>query len=359
MAEPTKTPLHEKLESIGGSFADWDGWLWFEGLGDTIKEYEAVRNDVGIWDLAPLIKWEFTGPDATKAADWLNGNNVGGLKVGGVRYGPFLNADGAIVDDGTIYKLSEDHLFVMTNGEDHDEHWAENTKQFDVEIKNVARQMPHVAIQGPRSREVVQSLTDVDISGMKYFNFVPEKVTLGGATGYLARTGFSGELGYEFFYAPDQADKIWQSIYVDKNITPFGTSAIEILRLEAGLMVRGDDYEPEETNPFDVGLDRFIHWDKDFLGKSVIIGLRDNSANAYKTLQLQSLPEGGEAVLYQGAEVGVVSSGAAESPRFGCIAGARIAKSAAVDGTKVEVEEAEAIVATWSIYDPEKKKVRS
>jgi aminomethyltransferase len=306
-----------------------------------------------------LIKWDFSGPDATKAADWLTSNDIGGLKVGGVRYGPFLNAAGAVVDDGTIYKLAEDHVLVMTNGEDHVEHWAENASQFDVQIKNVARQMPHVAIQGPRSREVMQRLTDVDISGLKYFNFIPEKITLGGASGYLARTGFSGELGYEFFYTPDQADEIWQSIYVDENVTPFGTSAVEMLRLEAGLMVRGDDYEPGETSPLDSGFDRFIRWDTDFLGKSAIVGLRDNSPNTYKTLQMSSLPEGGEAVMYEGAAVGVVGGGAAESPKFGPIVGARIAKSAAVDGTKVEVEGVEATVAPWSIYDPEKKKVRS
>lgn len=358
MTEPTKTAFHAKLEAMGAEFEEDGGWMWVTTLGDEMKEYDAVRKDVGVWDLSPLIKWEWTGPDATKAADWVNTNDIAGLKVGGVRYGPFLNEKGGVVDDGTVYKLAEDHLFVMTNGEGHADYWAENLSQFDVDVKNIARDMPHLAIQGPRSRDVVSSLTDADISGLKYFNFIPEKVTLGGATGYLARTGFSGELGYEFFTSPDQAEALWDVVVGEKGVTPFGVTAIYMLRLEAGLVIQGVDYDDGETNPFDVGFDRFVHMGKDFLGKTAIAEIAANPPNAYKTLQLGSEPADGAAVKRDGADVGVVRC-SIESPEFGWIAGARIARAAAADGTKVEVGGVEAVVRPWGIYDPEKKRPRS
>jgi aminomethyltransferase len=358
MTEPTKTAFHGKLEAMGAGFNEDGGWLWMTDLGDPMKEYNAVRKDVGVWDLSPLVKWDFSGPDAVKAANWVNTNDISGMKVGQVRYGPFLNAAGGVVDDGTVYKLADDHLFVMTNGEGHADYWAENLKQFDVQVKNVAREMPHLAIQGPRAREVVQSLTDTDISGLRYFNFIPEKITLGGATGYLARTGFSGELGYEFFTSPDQADKAWDGIVGANNLTPFGVTAIYMLRLEAGLLIQGDDYDADETNPFDCGLDRFVHMGKDFLGKAAIAGIAANPPNAYKTLQMASQPEDGAVVKADGKDVGVVRC-SIQSPEFGWIAGARIARSVALDGNQVEVDGAEAIVQPWSIYDPEKKKPRS
>ena len=360
MSEPTKTPLHDRLEAMGGEFNDDSGWWWFATLGDVRAEYDAVREDVGVWDLSPLIKWRFVGPDAVKAANWVNANDIASLKVGGVHYGPFLNANGCVVDDGTIYKVRDDLLFVMTNSEEHGPYWAENTSQFDVKITNVAREMPHLAIQGPRSRELVQSLVDVNIGGLKYFQFIPHEVKLGAARGYLARTGFSGELGYEFFTHPEDMDAAFTAVVDQGGATPFGVFAIYILRLEAGLLIQGWDYDSGETNPFDAGLDKFVRMDKpDFVGKKALEPIAANPPNAYKTIKLASLPEEGAVVKHKGAEVGIVRGGAQESPRFGCLAGARIAKSAAADGTDVEVDGQKATVHPWGIYDPERKKPRS
>ncbi|MCJ7832439.1 MAG: aminomethyltransferase family protein [Actinobacteria bacterium] len=359
MSEPTKTALHDKLEAMGATFSEDGGWWWFETLGDVQAEYNAVRTNVAVWDLSPLIKWEFKGPQAAAAADFINANDIVGAKPGQVRYGPFLNAEGAVLDDGTIYKISDEHVLVMTNDEGHGPHFAENLSRFDVEITNIAREMPHLAIQGPNSRKLVQSLTDVDLDSLKYFWFIPEKVQLAGASGYLARTGFSGELGFEFFTTPDQIGQVFDAVF-DKGAIPFGVAAIYPLRLEAGLLIPGYDYEPGETNPYDCGLDKFVGMDKeDFLGRKALEAVAGDPPNRYKTLVYEGdIQENGSPVTKDGQPVGVAREGI-ESPAFGNIAGACLAKEVAVDGETVEVNGVRASVHPWGIYDPEKKRPRS
>jgi aminomethyltransferase len=359
MGEPTKTPLHDKLEAMGGTFSEDGGWWWFDTLGDVGKEYNAVRTAVGVWDLSPLIKWEFKGPDAAAAVNFLNGNDVVNAKVGQVRYGPFLNEKGAVVDDGTIYKLSDDHLLVMTNDEGHAPYWEEHLSGFDVEVTNVARQMPHLTFQGPKSRDLVGSLTDADLSALKYFWFIPEKVTFAGASGYLARTGFSGELGYEFFTSPEEIGAVFDAV-VDKGAVPFGVGAIYPLRLEAGLVIPGYDYDPGETNPFDCGLEKFVRMDKNtFLGRGALESIAAAPPNRYMTLVYEGdIPENGTPVFKDGRSVGTAREGI-ESPSFGNIAGACLAREVAVSGETVQVGGVTAKVHPWGIYDPERKKPRS
>jgi aminomethyltransferase len=359
MSEPTKTPLHDKLEAMGGTFSEDGGWWWFDTLGDVTKEYNAVRTAVGVWDLSPLIKWEFKGPQAAEAVHFVNGNDILSAQPGQVRYGPFLTQEGAVVDDGTVYKLSDDHLFVMTNDEGHAPYWAEHLSDFDVEVTNVARQMPHLTFQGPKSRELVQSLTDVDLSTLKYFWFVPEQVQFARATGWLARTGFSGELGYEFFTSPEEIGGVFDAVLA-KGAVPFGVGAIYPLRLEAGLVIPGYDYDPGETNPFDCGLEKFVRMDKNaFLGRAALEAIAADPPNRYVTLVYDGdIPENGTPVTRGSDVVGEAREGIA-SPMFGNIAGAKLARDVAVTGETVQVGGVGAKVHPWGIYDPERKKPRS
>lgn len=361
MSEPTKTPLHDRLESMGGVFEEDGGWLWFETLGDIRKEYDAVRSDVGVWDLSPLIKWDFAGPQAAEAVGFINSNDLIHAPDGAVKYGPFLNEDGKVLDDGTIYKFNDDHLWVMTNSEDHAEHFAKHLVDFDVTITNITRKMPHLSIQGPRSRDVVSKLTGLDLSEMRYFTFNTELVTLGGAEGFLSRTGFSGELGYEFFTVPDQIAKAFDAL-LDEKVTPFGVGAIYSLRLEAGLLIPTLDYDPGEQTPYDIGLGRFVRMDKErFLGRAPLEAIAQDPPNNYMTLKYDTEgpeTEVGAMVTRDGVTVGTTRAWV-ESPVFGAIGGAILNKNLAVAGDKVQAEGKDATVHPWGIYDPEKKRPRS
>jgi len=359
MDDAVRTPLHERLEALGGTFQNDDGWWWIQGLGDWESEYRAVRTDVGVWDLSPLVKWDFRGRDALAAANHVNGNDLTTLAIGQVRYGPLLNESGGVVDDATTYRVSEDRVLVMTNGQRHEPYWAEHLAGFDVTVRNIVREMPHLSIQGPRSREVVQALTAVDLSTLGYFRFLPEPVVVGGATGILARTGYGGEMGYEFFTDDEGLVTLFDEL-VASGVRPFGTAAIYPLRLEAGLVIAGLDYDPGETTPYDCGLEKFVKLDRgDFVGRDALVALAADPPNIYRTLLFDGgLPERRTPVMRAGVEIGTFRAGST-SPTFGVLGSAVLRRGAVEDGDTVEVDGVSATVAPWCVYDPDKKRPRA
>jgi aminomethyltransferase len=367
--EPLRTAFHEVTEAQGGTHIADGGWLWLEGFGDVRKEYEAARNDVAVWDVSPLNKWDFRGPDALRAAQHIFSNDALGLEVGQARYGAFLDPDGLMVDDGTVFNTGRpDHCWVMTNGKDHQDYFAEMLAGFDVEVEWIALRMPHLGVIGPRSREVLQTLTDADISreALRYFRFIPEPVEVGGVPVYLSRTAFGGELGFELFLTdPADAPALWNAI-VGAGVTPFGVEAIEILRVEAGLIVTDYDYEAHQRSPYDFNLDRLVALDRpvDFVGKERLAEIAKAPPNRFVTLryEAETLPEYGAAVLKDGEEVGTLTS-PTDSPRFGKIGMAVVRTELATPGTVLEVALGEgtvpATVDVLPIYDTEKTRPRS
>ncbi len=360
-----KSAFHDVQAALGATFVAEGGWYWTEGFGDTQKEYDAVRRGVGMWDVSPLNKWDWRGRDAVKAAQRVHSNDVLGLAVGQVRYGAFLDEDGLMVDDGTVFKVADDHVWVMTNGSKHTDYFAEATKGMNVSIEYVAEQMPHLQVQGPKSRDLVSKLTDADVAGLTYFRFYPDQVKVGGLPVWLSRTGFSGELGYELFASPEHAADLWKAVQ-DAGATPYGTIAIEIIRIECGMIVTDYDYEAHQRTPFDFSLDRFVALDKpgDFLGKAKLAEIAKTPPNRFKTVMLggQEVPEYGAAVTKDGKPVGTLTS-PTNSVQFGVIGIAILEAGVSQEGNTVEVavgdRTVEAEVMHISIYDPEKKRPRS
>jgi aminomethyltransferase len=365
--EAIRTAFHEVTESQGGTHVEDGGWWWLEGFGDTGKEYAAVRDDVAVWDVSPLNKWDFRGPDAARAAQHVFSNDVLSLAVGQARYGAFLDEDGLMVDDGTIFNTAEDdHVWVMTNGKDHDDYFGSMLSGFDVEFEWIAPRMPHVGVIGPRSRDVVRSLTDADVDSLRYFRFTPEPVSVGGVPVYLSRTGFGGELGFELFLTdPANAAELWNAV-VGAGATPFGTEAIEILRIEAGLIVTDYDYEAHQRTPYDFDLDRLVALDREaeFVGKEKLRAVAADPPNRFVTLKVEgdTLPEYGAAVAKDGEDVGVLTS-PTESPRFGRIGLAIVRAAFASPGTILDVAvgdgTAAATVDVLPLYDTEKMRPRA
>ena len=365
--EAIRTAFHEVTESQGGGHLADGGWLWLEGFGDLRKEYSAVRDDVGVWDVSPLNKWDFRGPDALPAAQHLFSNDAIGLEVGQVHYGAFLDVDGLMVDDGTVFNTSRgDHCWVMTNGKDHQEYFGQMLSGFDVEFEWIAPAMPHLGVIGPRSREVVQKLTDADVGSLRYFRFFPEPVIVGGVEVTLSRTGFGGELGYELFLIdPANAAELWNAV-VEAGATPFGVEAIEILRIEAGLIVTDYDYEAHRRTPYDFNLDRVVALDRDvdFVGKERLRAVAADPPNRFVTLKFrgETLPEYGAPVTSNGEEIGVLTS-PTDSPRFGKIGMAVVPSGHAIPGTALEVaigdDTTSATVDVLPIYDTNKQRPRA
>jgi aminomethyltransferase len=363
-SEAIKSPFYDSAAALGATFMEEGGWFWTEGFGDVDVEYRGVRDDLGVWDVSPLNKWEFRGPDAMRAAQRVHTGNIDGLEVGQVRYGALCDANGLMIDDGTVYRL-EDRAWVMTNGSDLVEHFAEATDGLDVDIESVTLQMPHLGLQGPRSREALAPLCDADVADLRYFRFFTEPTKVGGVPCYVSRTGFGGELGFELFCRPEHAADLWDVVVSQMKAQPFGVGVIESLRVEAGLIVLDYDYEAHERTPYDLSFDRFVALGKvDFLGSEALKLVADNPPHRFKTLRLEGeeLPEYGVEVTRDGEVVGTLTS-PAPSLRFGPIALAILDTGISNDGERVEVPLGDstigATVAPLAIYDPEKKRPRA
>ena len=365
VSDPIKSAFHAIGEAKGATFVEEGGWYWTDSYGDLDAEYRAVREGVGMWDLSPLNKWEFRGPDAAEAVQRVHSNDILGMASGQVRYGAFLDEDGLLIDDGTVFKFAEDHLWVMTNVMEREDYFADATKGLDVGFEYVGLRLPSLQVQGPASRDLMKRLTDADLDSLKYFRFIPQEVKVGGAPAIVSRTGFSGELGFELFLAPEHAAQIWEAVE-GAGAVPYGVGIIEAVRVEVGMIVTGYDYDEHERTPYDLGMDRMVALDAEgrFMGKEKLREVASNPPNRFKTVRLEGsvLPAYGAAVTVDGEDVGVLTSPAA-SPKLGHLGIAVLRADVAVDGQKVEVAaEGGPIAGTvdaLALYDPQKRRPRS
>jgi aminomethyltransferase len=363
--EPIRSPFYDLQAEMGATFMEEAGWYWTEGFGDVRGEHDAVREDLGLWDVSPLNKWDVRGPDALPAAQVLHAGDVLGLEDGQVRYGPFCDGDGLMVDDGTVFRFSDQHLWIMTNGAEHAEHFARATDGLRVDIEHLGTSLPHLGLLGPRARDALAPICDVDVTSLRYFRFFTEPVHVGGVSCVLSRTGFGGELGYELFCSPEYAEDLWTAVLRHTGARPFGVEAVEILRIEAGLIILDYDYPAHTVTPFDVGLGRLVHLDgQDFLGREALRRVAADPPNRWVTLRLEAdeLPEYGAAVTRGGDRVGTLTS-PTDSPVFGKVGVAIVDRRIAEDGGPVDVAMADgtvrATVAPAPIYDTEKRRPRS
>jgi aminomethyltransferase len=360
-----ESAFHGIGEARGATFVEEGGWYWADSYGDLDAEYRAVREGVGMWDLSPLNKWEFRGPEAAEAVQRVHSNDVLGMTAGQVRYGAFLDEEGLLVDDGTVFRFADDHLWVMTNVMEREAYFADATKGLDVSVEYIGLRLPSLQVQGPRSRELMQRITEADLASLGYFRFIPEPVTVGGAPAIVSRTGFSGELGFEIFLAPEHAAQIWEAVE-GAGAVPYGVGIIEPVRVEVGMIVTGYDYDEHQRTPYDLGLDRMVALDADgdFMGKDELREIAANPPNRFKTVRLDGaeLPEYGAAVTVDGEEVGVLTSPAA-SPTLGHLGIAILRTDVASDGQKVEVAGPDGPIAgtvdALALYDPQKRRPRS
>jgi aminomethyltransferase len=363
--EIIRTAFDGPQQRMGVELMDWEGWYWPSHFGDPIAEHQAVRRDVGVWDESPLRKWDFTGPDALAAADRIFTNDMAGLEIGQVRYGPFCDGNGKMVGDGTVFKFTDASCWVITALDSDLDHMSEVVSGMAVEIEAITEKLPHVQVQGPRSRELLADLVDEEVEKLGYFRFFPHQVHVGRVPAWVSRTGYSGELGYEIFCDPDYAEELWDTL-TGAGAKPYGLAAIETLRIESGLIFIGYDYFQHETDPFDMSLDKVIRLDTgDFHGKQALEETSKNPPRRMVTLTLEGneVPEYGAAVTKDGGAAGTLTS-PCESPTLGQVIGMAVLESRfAEKGTEVEVAvgdgTAQATVSDFPIYDTEKTRPRA
>jgi aminomethyltransferase len=360
--EPRKTGFYESCLAEGGSFVEFRGWWLAAEFSGVEEEYWALRRRAGLSDPAALPKWRVSGPDASRCVDWLCTHPLSTIDIGQARYSPVCNEDGRMTTDLVAFRLGADEYWLMPTIEFDADLLVELRGRWDVELENIIERLDILQVQGPLSRRIVGSVCGEEAAKLRFYRFLPEPIQIAGAQAWISRTGYSGEIGYEIFCAPEHGPAIWRAFREAGDAIPNGFRAIARLRVEAGL-VSPLDAPPGKRSPYALSLDRFIVFDgREFRGRESLLRAREQERYGLATLRFDDgLPKTGAAVRAAGAVVGEVTS-PCQSPGFGSIALAVIDRDAAVEGARVEVETEDrslvGYVTPTPISDPERQRPR-
>jgi aminomethyltransferase len=296
-------------------FGGWDMPVEYSGITD---EHLVVRTRAGIFDVSHMGEIEIAGADALALVQWLTSNDASRLAVGQIQYSALTTPAGTFVDDVLVYRMADDHYMLVVNAgniaKDHDWIRAQaSARGGDAAIVNASSRYALIALQGPQAQAVLQSLTGIDLAGLKYYWFAHGEVA--GVRGTVSRTGYTGEDGFEIFTPPAQADRVWQALLEagrSVDIKPCGLGARDTLRLEAAMRLCGSDMD-EQTSVLEAGLGWIVGWKKtDFLGAD---RLRAQRAGALERklapfeMKDRAIARHGYPVVADGRPVGVVTSG--------------------------------------------------
>ncbi|MBB2910006.1 aminomethyltransferase [Streptosporangium becharense] len=318
MSRPT--PLRGVHESLGATLTDFAGWLMPLRYGSESAEHNAVRQAAGLFDLSHMGEIFVTGAQAAEALDYALVGHLSALEPGRARYTMIVNAEGGVLDDLIVYRLAPEEFMVVANASNYPRVAAELTeraKDFDAAVDDRSERYALVAVQGPRSTEILAALTDADLDGLKYYAGLP--ATVAGREALIARTGYTGEDGFELFVAAEDAEPLWAALTeagAPHGLVPAGLSARDTLRLEAGMPLYGNELSADHT-PFEAGLGRVVRFDKpgDFVGRAALEARKDVPP-ARRLVGLvatgRRVPRHGYSVVVagEGTIVGTVTSGA-------------------------------------------------
>jgi len=322
--EPRRTPLSLVHEQLGAALTDFAGWLMPLRYGSETAEHHAVRKAAGLFDLSHMGELAVTGPEAAAALDYALVGTPSGLRPGRARYTMIVAPDGGVLDDLIVYRLADAEFLVVANAANTAVvagALADRVAGFSAEVADRTADYALIAVQGPRSAEILAPLTDLDLAEVKYYASYPAKVA--GHQVLVARTGYTGEDGFELFASAEDAEALWAALTAagaGPGLTPAGLAARDTLRLEAGMPLYGNELGPALT-PYDAGLGRVVRLDKpgDFVGKAALAaraGAAPERQLVGLTSQSRRVPRHGYPVLWNGAEAGVITSGA-PSPTLG------------------------------------------
>ncbi|MEV0203335.1 glycine cleavage system aminomethyltransferase GcvT [Nonomuraea sp. NPDC050691] len=316
MSRPT--PLRDVHESLGATLTDFAGWLMPLRYGSESAEHNAVRTAAGLFDLSHMGEIFVTGPQAGQALDYALVGHLSALATGRARYTMIVNERGGVLDDLIVYRLGEEEFMVVANASNYEKvaaELADRAKPYDAAVEDRSEQYALIAVQGPHAQEILATLTDADLPGLKYYAGLPGVVD--GRQALIARTGYTGEDGFELFVANEDAVPLWHALTragEPYGLRPAGLSSRDTLRLEAGMPLYGNELGPDLT-PFDAGLGRVVKFDKpgDFVGRSALEAVKDTPPRRRLVglvARGRRVPRHGYPVTKDGAVVGEVTSGA-------------------------------------------------
>jgi aminomethyltransferase len=357
-----KTPLYDLHQRIGGKIIDFHGWFMPVQYAGIIEEHKAVRNAAGMFDLSHMGEIEVSGSGALDYLQYLTTNDVSKLQVWQAQYNLMLYPDTGIVDDLIIYRLPDKYLLVVNASNiEKDLNWMQESvmvRNFRTNLRNRSEATALIAVQGPHAEKIMNSLVDSPLTEMKYY-FCGER-KIGDVDVFIARTGYTGEDGFEVFIPRRYAEQMWETIAnagKDYGLQPCGLGARDTLRLEAKMALYGNDLDAG-ANPYEAGLGWVVKLDKgDFCGRRVLQTVKDKGPRRKLVgfeMSDRTIARNGYKVQHNGEIVGIVTSGA-PSPTLGKNIGlAYVPPALSSVGTEFEVivreKPAKAVVVKTPFY---------
>jgi aminomethyltransferase len=272
------TPLNAIHRRLGAKMIDFGGWDMPVQYASLLEEHHAVRQRVGLFDVSHMGEIEIRGKDALRLVNHVTTNDAAKLQPGQAQYSGLLYEHGGFVDDILVHKIADDHYFLCVNASNQDkdfEHILEHN-QFDASVDNAGSRYAQLAVQGPRALDTLQKLTRVPLAPIRYYHFVD--ATVRGVSARIARTGYTGEDGFEIYLAPEDAARIWDEILdagAAFGITPCGLGARNTLRLEAAMALYDHEIHASIT-PWEANLDWIVKMDKGrFVGRDALARQKD------------------------------------------------------------------------------------
>lgn len=288
---PLPTPFHSRTSTLCESYEwrEWSGYLaaaTYEPSHE--REYFAIRNSAALIDVSPLFKYEITGPHAGRAVDRIITRDVSRCRVGQVLYTPWCDEEGKVIDDGTVARLGRDHFRITAA--DPNLRWFQDVSYgFDVQVADVSQDLAALSVQGPLSRDILKkTITAIDFDRLRFFHLAHGQAGEFPVT--VTRTGYSGDLGYELWVRPQHAEQLWDSLMEHGSaygLLPAGMVALDIARIEAGLLLIEIDYisahkariEAQKSSPYELGLGWTVaSTGADFIGGGALSAERERGS---------------------------------------------------------------------------------
>ncbi|HET7579752.1 MAG TPA: glycine cleavage system aminomethyltransferase GcvT [Bacillales bacterium] len=341
-----RTPLFDLYEKYGAKNVEFHGWKMPVQFTKIQEEHEAVRTKAGLFDVSHMGEVTVKGEDALSFLQHLVTNDVSKLAPGKAQYTAMCYENGGTVDDLIIYQKGEaDYLLVINSANsESDFEWIASHTEGNVAVKNISDEMAQLAIQGPKAEGILQTLTETDLSEIKFFKF-KDDVDVAGVKALVSRTGYTGEDGFEIYCASSDAPQLWEAIMdagKPEGLVPCGLGARDTLRFEAKLPLYGQELSPDIT-PVEAGIGFAVKTDKeaDFIGKAVLKKQKEEGAPR-KLVGLEMIEKGIPRTgyeVYNGEEkIGEVTTGT-QSPTLKKNVGLALLKREYTElGTEVEVQ---------------------
>jgi len=326
--DPKKTPLSTRHEERGGRMVDFAGWYMPVQFTGIIDEHNTVRTKAGLFDLGHMGQVDVRGKDALAFLQYVTTNDVSTLEPGQAQYSMLLLPTGCPIDDIIVYRRPDgDGFFVVVNASnaERDIAWLReqraNRHDLDINLEDVCDVTGMFAIQGPLAEEILQKITEADLSTVANFSAI--ETTVDQVPCMVARTGYTGEDGFEIYCPIEQAQALWDKLLevgADEGIKPIGLGARDTLRLESKMALYGNELS-EEITPLEVGLSWAVKFDKgDFIGRDALVEQKSNGIDrrlvGFKMVERGGVPRSHFDVQVDGKTVGFVTSGTS-SPTLG------------------------------------------